>query len=400
MTRDTERQRRLRIRDGIEILLRKYGRKAARKDKVVGDLTTDRRKEVILLAFNDLDKCGYAMHSPHDLKEKHVRALVEYWEKKALKPATIMNRISTLRVLARWIGKQGMIKESTEYVQDPSNARVHRAASEDHSWSASGIDTDAMIDLVKASDKRVGVMLQLMKAYGLRRREAVMFKPHHADQLDGVAIRVRDGTKGGRERIVMIETEEQKTALAESKKIAVSKNAHIGHPDHTLKQALTHFDYVMGKFGITRSGLGVTSHGLRHQALNDKYERIAGIPSPVRGGKKNEGDEFRKGVARIQVAEMAGHSRESISTAYLGSFLSVKRNADGEPLPGEEDKARRLKLLLSGMDASDKTLLKELLNDNDSNDSEGKDNGNDSGEIPCTSSTKTDPDSHTKSLGN
>lgn len=390
MTQDEQRQRRLRIRDGIDTLLRKYGKKAARKDKVVGDLTTDRRKEVILLAFNDLEKCGYAMHSPHDLKEKHVRALVEYWEKKELKPATIMNRISTLRVLARWIGKQGMIKESTEYVHDPDNARVHRAASEDHSWSAVGIDTDAMIDMVKASDKRVGVMLQLMKAFGLRRREAVMFKPHQADQLDGVAIRVRDGTKGGRERIVMIETEEQKTALAEAKKIAISKHAHIGHPDHTLKQALTHFDYVMGKFGITRNGLGVTSHGLRHQALNDKYERMAGIPSPVRGGQKGEGDEFRKGLARLHVAEMAGHSRESISTAYLGSFLSVKRNANGEPLPGKEDKAESLKRLLSGMDDSDKKLLKELLNES-SNDSHGT-----IGAIPCTSSTKTDPDSHTK----
>lgn len=286
-----------------------------------------------------------------------------------------------MRVLARWIGKHGMIKAATEYVRDPANARVRRAATEDKSWSAGGIDTDAMIELVKASDRRVGTMLQLMKAYGLRRREAVMFKPHQADQLDGVAIRVRDGTKGGRERIVMIETEEQKRALADAKKIALTVNAHIEHPDHSLKQAINHFNYIMGKFGVTRNGLGITSHGLRHQALNDKYQRITGVPSPVRGGQRGEGDEFRNKLAKLHVAEMAGHSRESISTAYLGSLLSVKKkqtqsghsNEQREP----EHHSGQMKNLMTELDGILKTL-----NQTD-------------GDASCESSPKTNPDSPT-----
>ena len=61
---------------------------------------------------------------------------------------------------------------------------------------------------------------------------------------------------------------------------------------------------------------GITSHGLRHGYANDRYEQIAGQPSPVRGGTASDRDTDL--AARLEVAEELGHSRESVTTHYLG----------------------------------------------------------------------------------
>ncbi|MEL1798181.1 hypothetical protein V2W46_19645, partial [Acinetobacter baumannii] len=87
-----------------------------------------------------------------------------------------------------------------------------------------------------------------------------------------------------------------------------------GHPDHDLKQALRRFTYVLERFGITKNGLGVTPHGLRHQHLNDLYERIAGAPSPVRSGSLTADiDQLTHDIARARVSQEAGHARLAIS---------------------------------------------------------------------------------------
>lgn len=44
-------------------------------------------------------------------------------------------------------------------------------------------------------------------------------------------------------------------------------------------------DYVMWKFGITESVLGVTFHSLLHEALIDHFDTRAKETAPVRGGE-------------------------------------------------------------------------------------------------------------------
>ena len=86
-------------------------------------------------------------------------------------------------------------------------------------------------------------------------------------------------------------------------------DGHIGHPDRTLKQSLRRFNYVMEYHGITRRHLGITSHGLRHQRLNDLYEEIAGVPSPVRQANADSSmetqhvDPMRIDLARARVSQ-------------------------------------------------------------------------------------------------
>jgi integrase len=305
-------------------LLATHGKVGARKAKPVSNRTQDKREEVLFRAFNTLRDLGCGLRRAQDLGERHVRVLMEHWESEGLSASTLQNRLSVLRTLAKWLGKAGMVKGIESYLKDPSRGRRSANALYDHSWSAAGIDAAKVIEDVTAYDRFVGMQLELMHAFMLRREEAVMFRPNRADL--GSHINVREGTKGGRERSVKIDTPYQRKVLDRAKKMAQGINGHVGHPDHNLKQALRRFNYVVGeRFCLNRREAGVTSHGLRHQGLNDLFERLSGVPSKVRGGTHDmfvEVDDLKVEYARARVSETAGHSRLSITGAYLGGRLS------------------------------------------------------------------------------
>ena len=317
-------------------LLREHGRKAIRKNKIIAHETMDARKELLFLSMRELRGLGFKLETPYNLQQRHVMALVKSWEESGLAASTIANRISVLRALSIWIGKPGMIQKAVDFVDDPERVKRQQATTEDKSWSAAGLDIDAMIGLVEQYDARVGLQTRLMKAFGLRKKEAVMFRPLKADL--GLAIRVRDGTKGGRERVVPIETEEQRQVLALAKSRVKHVNEHIGHPDLTLEQAIRRVNYVFERFGLTKRGLGVTAHGLRHEHLNDLYEQVTGVPSPVRGGSVvGVLDKHLHDIARARVSQEAGHNRLNISDAYIGARVSVRYTKEEKALLARYD---------------------------------------------------------------
>lgn len=308
-------------------LMKEHGRKATRQNKIISHETMDTRFESLTRSFRDLRGLGYKLESAYNLQQRHIHALALSWEERNLSSSTIANRISCLRALSIWIGKPGMIQKARDFVRDPNSVRRMQATTEDKSWSAKGIDLIPMINLVEQHDWRVGLQLKLMLAFGLRRKEAVMFRPLQADL--GGAIRVRDGTKGGRERLIPLERREQLVLLEFAKSKVKTVNQHIGHPDRDLKQNIRRFYYVLEKFGITQRQLGVTSHGLRHEYSNDLYESIAGVPSPVRSKNVTADiDKLTHDLARSRVSQDAGHTRLGISAAYIGARKISVRSPD------------------------------------------------------------------------
>ena len=141
-------------------------------------------------------------------------------------------------------------------------------------------------------------------------------------------LRVKAGAKGGRERFLPIDTPARAAAVAYAQQVAVGQDAHLGDPAHDLKQNLRRFDYVLARFGVTFRQLGVTAHGLRHEALIDKYRELAGSEPPVRGGARPP--EEIELTARKAVVRLAGHSRIRVADAYLGRPSRSQRTS---PLP-------------------------------------------------------------------
>ena len=102
-------------------------------------------------------------------------------------------------------------------------------------------------------------------------------------------------------------------------------------PQYDLKQWLTHCHHTLARHGVTRKE-GLTSHGLRHQYANDRYEELTGEASPVRGGGPVDGDEHRR--AQWEVSARLGHARPAITQAYYGNA----RLGPGQIAPGEDRK--------------------------------------------------------------
>jgi hypothetical protein len=90
----------------------------------------------------------------------------------------------------------------------------------------------------------------------------------------------------------------------------------VNFPRRTLAQAERHLRYVMERHRITRAGLKVVPHGLRHQDAADAYRAMTGQPPPVAGG--GAVDPALDVQARQAIAEQLGHGRPAIVNAYLG----------------------------------------------------------------------------------
>lgn len=290
---------------------------AARMNKIVGFETQALRESILFQGFTELKTIGYHIHDPVNFKPKHMRALAQYWVDKELKPATIQNRISIFRVFCSWIGKGDMIGESKNYVEDALSVKRTYAAKEDKSWSAKEIDFAGILDTILAEEPVVALYVVLGLNFGLRLRESYMLKPHRADKLRYVAL--AEGTKGRRDRTVPIESEDQKAIIELAKQFTNCVNGHIGMPGKSLLQTKNRVNYVLIKCGVTSKQMDITFHGLRHQFANDFYERRSGVDSPVRGGPNISGEVDE--LARLQTSEALGHSRKSITSAYLGGIL-------------------------------------------------------------------------------
>lgn len=326
----------------LELLLRLNNARHTARDKTVSHKTRQERAQFLRRAFDDLHTaCGFkTLPDPRNLAQRHVQALVDHWRRGRLAPATVQTYFSFLRGLAGWIGKPGLIREPAFY----GLAGARRTDAErDRSWSAQSVDIGALVDRIDRFDLRVGAMLQLIRAFGLRRKEAVMLRPHRCVvpfEATGLSPEQREadeylwikaGAKGGRERFIALSTPERIAALAHARQVAGGQDGHMGDPTADLKANLRRFHYVLDKFGVTAKVLGITAHGLRHEALIGHYEALTGTPAPIRGGGRPPPDIERP--ARAAVAALAGHARVRVADAYLGR--PARRQPPSRVLTGE-----------------------------------------------------------------
>ncbi|WP_084612680.1 integrase domain-containing protein [Pseudogulbenkiania sp. MAI-1] len=292
----------------------------ARKDKVVSMATIKKRADILFQSFRQLRELGYKLQSVRNLRQRHIEALFKHWENQGLSPSTLQTRHSVLGTFLVWVDKPGTIPPLCDLVSNPESIkRVYRAET-DKSWSASSIDPEELLQRIEKEDKRVAIQLELLREFGLRVKEAAMFKPNDSISIDGKSLMLKRGTKGGRIRFVPVETESQRAVLKKAKELAGNGDNHIGIRNKTLKQNLRHFRHVLEKHGVTKAELGVTPHGLRHEYANNRFEELSGgYKTPVRGGVKDEIPADLEKRVRYKVSEELGHSRIYITTAYYGS---------------------------------------------------------------------------------
>jgi integrase len=324
-----------------------HNRQHGSKPKGVSNKTMHERACSLFRSFTLLRRLGFQIDPTH-LAGRHVQLLVNYWtadariaelcrqrgvamRERAHSSGYIEQQLSFLRVYTAWIGKPGMVRPLADYVDDPARFKRSYSARQDRSWEGNAIEYKSVVETVAAVDPRVAAQLALLLAFGLRRKEAVMFMPHiavvgredvpgsqHPSDRYAVFLRIRRGTKGGRLRFVGIRNDEQRSALELALQFAPHPSSHLGHPGLSLKQSLKRFDNVMRQAGVTRNHLGVTAHGLRHQFAQEFHVELTGVEAPVRGGDLCADAEVLK-AALLEIARQLGHNRPTITDAYLGA---------------------------------------------------------------------------------
>ncbi|MDR3368822.1 integrase domain-containing protein [Rhodoferax sp.] len=313
----------------LEVLLELFNTLHTSLDKTVSHKTRYERAQFLRRFFRDLKvKAGFnTIPDPRNLGQKHLHAMVQVWQREHLAAATIQTYLSFLRGLGMWMGKHGFVRGPAHYGLSVEEYQRHEYAQRDKSWSAQGVDIQAVIEQVCAYDRHVGASLRLIQAMGLRRKEAVLFRPFESivpfeatglvyeDKVADQYVKIKG--KGGRVRFIPLDSSARRAAVDFAQDVVSSLGAHIGNPTNDLKQNLRRFDYVLEKFGITFRELGVTAHGLRHEALIQHFEALTGQPPPVRDrvDLPPEVDQ----AARQAVAALAGHSRIRSAGAYLGA---------------------------------------------------------------------------------
>ncbi|KQQ97150.1 hypothetical protein ASF77_04090 [Massilia sp. Leaf139] len=195
------------------------------------------------------------------------------------------------------------------------------------SWEGNGIDAEAVLVAVAKRDPRTAVILEVMLAFGLRRKEAVMLVPRLAEvpahALPASAspgsylafLRIKRCSKGGRLRYTAIRNPAQTRALSRALE-AAPHGSHIGHPGLSLKQALRRFSNTLHRVGVNRRVLGVTGHGLRQQFAADLYVELTDFAPPVRGGDVIDSATMQ--AAYLAVTEQLGHGRPQIAGGTSG----------------------------------------------------------------------------------
>ena len=316
----------------LQLILQQHNWQHSSKPKGVSNKTMAERTRFCFWMFDFLR--GHPKRfklDPRSFSGRHVDAVTRYWQGEAhsgrMSPATIQTYFSFMKTFAGWIGKPKLLKPIACYFDDPKRYQRSLISGVDKSWRAKGVDVATVIRDVEACDVHAAASLRLMRAFQLRFKESVMFRPHtdviSAAQAGkpngGVAffLDTHRGTKGGRERLFPVDNPIREEAIAYARRVALGANESVSDPRLTLQQAMRRLRYVMECFGITRAGLGVVPHGLRHQGAADDYQSITNVLPPIAGG--SGAAPALDLLARKEIAARLGHRRISITSVYLGS---------------------------------------------------------------------------------
>ena len=238
------------------------------------------------------------------LKPKHIEVLVKQWQERDLSIGTIKNRMAVIRWWATKINKQNVVARSNEHYGIPDRRFVTN-----ESKAKSLTETQ----LNKIKDEHVRISLELQRAFGLRREEAMKFQPSYADKGDHIKLKA-SWTKGGKPRIIPIRTEAQREILSRARRLA-------GFGSMIPAQRSYVHQLRVYEGNTLRAGLSQL-HGLRHAYAQERYEELTGWKCPATGrpdGKilTSEQRELDR-EARLTISQELGHEREQVTTAYLG----------------------------------------------------------------------------------
>lgn len=272
-----------------------------------GSYATQANRQAMLWQMGEqLLAAGFNQLHVYELKGRHVNALLRRWHADGLSPATQKNRMSVVRWWAARIGKPDLLK--------PTNAAYAIAQRQTVARTSKARDLPAA-QLARVRNRYVRMSLELQRAFGLRRQEAIKIRPHQADH-GGHLVLQGSWTKGGRPREIPILTPAQREVLERAKALVRFQGASLIPKGRTYVQQLHSYEAQCVQAGLDKM------HGLRHAYAQERFLALAGFACPAAGGPTREqltpAQREADHEARMVISAELGHGREAITAAYLG----------------------------------------------------------------------------------
>jgi hypothetical protein len=205
---------------------------------------------------------------------------------------------------AEEVDRQNVIARSNEHYGIPE-----RSFASDGSKAKTIDETD----LEKVRDLHVRLSLELQRAFGLRREEAIKFATSYADKGDHLLLKP-SWTKGGKARVIPVRTAEQRDVLDRAHRLA--GGGSLIPRDRNYRQQLRVYERHTANAGLSKL------HGLRHRYAQHRYEELTGWKAPAAGGPparalSNE-QRAPDREARLTISRELGHGRREIVAIYCG----------------------------------------------------------------------------------
>ena len=320
---------------------KKYGHLSAHGEggRAVGDATRQKKRAGIVCILNTLVvDLGYKLQKIECLKQKHIKALVHYWEDKGLAPKTINDKMTFLRTMADWVGKRSMVKNASFYAKNPDALIVKSVPTKAKDWSTQGIDPIDKINEVLRYNVNYGLVLVPMLFFGMRIQEAILFHPH--EDVAGDIVTIVRGTKGSKLRTLKIKNDQQRAVIKMLRHyispgcnfISPRLKYNSRDPKRHTNKSRSYNAFSKACYGcFNRHGIsmddGIVPHGLRHEFVLNSFKEISGFDSPLREASKPTKltREVNKST-REQISREIGHNRDSITSAYAGSSPYIPKS--------------------------------------------------------------------------
>ena len=266
--------------------------------------TQAQRLWILTLIANQLHDLGFRQLNEHSLKPKHVEALTKTWLNEQLASATLKNRMAALRWWAMKVNRQNVIARSNDHYGIPDRQFVTNVS------KALTLTNDA---LTKVRDDYVRISLELQRAFGLRREEAIKFIPSYADRGDKLVLK-DTWTKGGKARELPIRNDAQRELLKRALQLA--GRGSLIPSDRNYIEQLRIYEGQTARAGLSKL------HGLRHAYAQLRYEELIGWSCPAAGGPISSHLTIEQKSldleARLTISRELGHEREAVTAIYLG----------------------------------------------------------------------------------
>lgn len=290
--------------------------KTRRTGRVVSSKTRSDRAKFINRFVERIYAAGFKPEKPKNLQSKHLAALFAGWEEQNICRKTLQTYLSNLRMVLRSLDRKDLLQYTDRYYLENSD-KYSVTEQGNRTWSSQSVDIQAVMDKLFNMDSLVMLQLTLQHQFGLRVRESFRLRPDECIEPD--KLKIIRGAKGGRKRVIPVQHDEERRLLKHVRSVARQLGGSLMPSQYTEKSWRGYYYHVLRSCGVTKRGLGVTSHGLRHEFAQQLYRETSELTPPVDSGTTyRDGDMAEADIkGRSMVAEILGHGRYDITRHYL-----------------------------------------------------------------------------------